>query len=99
MKTSSEESRTRAQPEARKHWLYRSENLPRLWGIMIAILLLSLLPEFFLHHHPHFGESEFTLDSSFGFYAWFGFLACAGMVALAKVLGIFLKRKDTYYDE
>jgi hypothetical protein len=99
MKTSSEESRTGSQPEARKHWLYRSENLPRLWGIMFAILLLSLLPEFFLHHHPHFGESEFTLDSSFGFYAWFGFLACAGMVALAKVLGIFLKRKDTYYDE
>ncbi|MGD8266108.1 MAG: hypothetical protein PVF23_10405 [Chromatiales bacterium] len=99
MKASSKESRTASQPEARKHWLYRSENLPRLWGIMILILVLSLLPEFFLHHHPHFDRSDFTLDSSFGFHAWFGFLACAGMVALAKILGIFLKRKDTYYDE
>ena len=61
--------------------------------------MLALLPEFFLHHHPHFEESGFTLDGGFGFYAWYGFLTCAGMVALAKILGIFLKRKDTYYDE
>jgi hypothetical protein len=99
MNVSSRESRAKSQPESRKHWLYRSENVPRLWIIMIVILLLSLLPEFFLHHHPHFAESGFTLDSSFAFHAWFGFLACAGMVALAKILGIFLKRKDTYYDE
>ena len=83
----------------KKHWLYRSENLPRLWTIQIAILLLALLPELFVHHHPHFAAEGFTLDAAFGFYAWYGFLACAGMVALAKTLGIFLKRKDTYYDD
>ena len=94
-----EETQAVSQPEGRKHWLYRSENLPKLWLIQILILVLALLPEFFLHHHPHFEESGFTLDGSFGFYAWYGFLTCAGMVALAKILGIFLKRKDTYYDE
>ncbi len=99
MKESSREPRTASQPEARKHWLYRSENLPKLWIIQIVILLLAVLPEFFLHHHAHFEESGFVLDGTFGFYAWYGFLACAGMVALAKILGIFLKRKDTYYDE
>lgn len=86
-------------PEARKHWLYRRENLPKLWAVQVLILLLALLPEFFLHHHPHFESAGFTLDATFGFYAWYGFLACAGMVAVAKVLGIFLKRKDTYYDD
>ena len=84
--------------EQSKHWLYRSENLPKLWAIQIAVLVLALIPEFFIHHHPHFEDSGVTIDASFGFYAWYGFLACAGMVALAKILGIFLKRKDDYYD-
>ena len=83
----------------RKHWLYRKENLPKLWLIQIVILLLALLPEFFIHRHLAFEEQRFALDGSFGFYAWYGFITCAGMVALAKILGIFLKRKDTYYDE
>jgi len=83
----------------RKHWLYRKENLPKLWVIQIVILMLALLPEFFIHRHHYFEEQGFTLDASFGFYAWYGFITCAGMVALAKILGIFLKRKDNYYDE
>jgi hypothetical protein len=83
----------------RKHWLYREENLPKLWLILGVILVLALLPEFFLQHHPHVADSGFALDTRFGFFAWYGFLACAGMVAVAKILGIFLKRKDTYYDE
>ena len=99
MNTSSEDTRTQADPAERKHWLYRSENLPKLWIIQIGILLLAVVPEFFIHHHLYFEERGFSLDGSFGFYAWYGFLSCAGMVALAKVLGIFLKRKDTYYDE
>jgi hypothetical protein len=86
-------------PGRETHWLYRPENLPRLWLAMILILLLALLPELFVHHHPHFAEHGFTWDAAFGFYAWYGFLSCAGMVALAKILGIFLKRRDSYYDE
>ena len=94
MKNSSENTQTE-----RKHWFYRKENLSRLWVIQIAILLLALLPEFFIHHHSYFDKQEFILEGSFGFFAWYGFITCAGMVALAKILGIFLKRKDTYYDE
>ncbi|WP_200381948.1 hypothetical protein [Thiococcus pfennigii] len=81
------------------HWLYRRENLPNLWLIQIAILVLALLPEFFVHHHAHFPGQGMTLDASWGFYAWYGFTTCAGMVALAKVMGIFLKRPDHYYDD
>lgn len=99
MNTPPDNPQTQAGEEKRKHWLYRSENLPKLWLIQIVILVLALLPEFFIHHHPHFEQAGFTLDGSFGFFAWYGFLTCAGMVAAAKILGIFLKRKDTYYDE
>ena len=99
MNTPPKDRNTQTGQDERKHWLYRSENLPKLWLIQIVILVLALLPEFFVHHHPHVEQSGFTLDTSFGFFAWYGFITCAGMVALAKILGIFLKRKDTYYDE
>ena len=82
-----------------KHWLYRSSSLPKLWVILFAVLMLSLIPELFIHHHPHFSDHGTEIDVSFGFQAWYGFLTCGAMVVGAKILGIFLKRKDTYYDE
>jgi hypothetical protein len=81
------------------HWLYRPENWPKLWAIQIAILVLAVLPELFIHAYAHFDPERFSLDMSPGFFAWYGFIACAGMVALAKVLGIFLKRDEAYYDD
>ena len=32
-------------------------------------------------------------------FALFGFLACVGMVLFAKLLGVFLKRRDDYYED
>jgi len=77
-----------------KHWLVRPENVRRLWIIFIVVLVLTVLPDFFVHQHAHFG-----IEASFGFYAWYGFLTCVAMVVGAKVLGIFLKRPDTYYEQ
>ena len=99
MKTSRPPTSVDEPDQSSRHWLYRSENLPRLWLVQVILLLLVLVPEFFIHHHPHFVEQGFTLDAGFWFYAWYGFLSCAGMVAFAKVLGTYLKRKDSYYDE
>ena len=75
------------------HWLVRPRTIRLLWIVFIAVLALTLFPDFFIHPHAYFG-----IDGSFGFFAWYGFVTCAAMVAVAKVLGIFLKRKDTYYD-
>lgn len=85
--------------EKDKHWLYRKENLPKLWIAMIVLLVVSLIPEFFVHHHPHFEDQGIHVDASWGFFAWYGFITCAAMVVGAKLLGFVLKRKDTYYDE
>lgn len=82
-----------------KHWLYREENRRKLWMFQFGILILALLPELFMHHHAHFEKQGIHIDASFGFYAWYGFLTCAAMVVGAKLLGVFLKRKDDYYDE
>lgn len=85
--------------EKQKHWLYREENLRKLWYIQIAILVLAIIPEFFIHHHAYFEDQGIKVDSRAGFYAWYGFTTCAIMVIAAKILAVVLKRRDDYYDE
>ena len=80
-------------PPDHDHWLVRPESIRRLWIVFIAILILTLIPDLFLHRHEEFG-----IDGTFGFYAWFGFLSCVIMVVAAKLLGFVLKREDVYYD-
>jgi hypothetical protein len=76
------------------HWLTRPETIRKLWILFIAILAATVAGDVFVTHHPHFG-----LDGTFGFGAWYGFLSCVVLVAFAKLLGVFLKRPDTYYDD
>lgn len=85
--------------ENTKHWVYREENRRKLWIAQYVVLALALVPEFFVHHHPHFEEQGIHIDASWGFYGWYGFITCAAMVVVAKLLGFLLKRKDTYYDD
>jgi hypothetical protein len=75
------------------HWLARPATIRLLWRVFIAVLALTVVAEFLVAHHPHFG-----IESVPAFGAWYGFLACAGMILFAKGLAIFLKRPDTYYE-
>ena len=75
-----------------QHWLTRPATIRVLWLVFAAVLGLSVIAGLFVHPHAHFG-----IEGSFGFYAWYGFLTCVAMVVLAKLLGIFLKRPDDYY--
>lgn len=77
----------------RRHWITQPRAIRALWIIFIAVLALTVAPDFFLHRHAEFG-----IDATFGFFAWFGFIACVALIVVAKVLGVILKRKDTYYD-
>lgn len=79
--------------EENKRWLLRKENIRTLWMIFIAILLTTLVAGFFVHQHESFG-----FEDSFGFFAWYGFITCVGMVIFAKLLGLVLKRPESYYD-
>ena len=78
--------------EQDKHWLLRRANIRKLWLAFFAILLLTLVADLFVHQHQHFG-----IEDSFGFYAWYGFITCVAMVVFAKLLGMFLKRPENYY--
>lgn len=88
-----EEPQVPSESPNRDHWLVRPSTVRLLWIVFIAILAATVVPDFVIDQYEHFG-----IDSSFGFYAWYGFLSCVAMVVFAKLLGIFLKRKDTYYD-
>ena len=78
----------------KKHWLVRPETVRLLWRIGLAVLALLVISDVFIHGHP-----ISRVDGTFGFYAWFGLLTCVGMILFAKVLGVILKRGDTYYDD
>ena len=79
--------------EESKRWLLRKENIRTLWVIFIVMLLVTLVAGLFVHQHDSFG-----IEDSFGFFAWYGFITCVGMVVFAKILGLFLKRPEDYYE-
>jgi len=76
-----------------QHPLERPETIRKLWRAGLALLALTLAAEFLYEGHPHFG-----VDGLFGFNAAYGFLACVAMGLFAKLLGVFLKRDEDYYD-
>lgn len=77
-----------------RHWLYRPENIRKLWRWGFGILAASVLAQLVFAVHGHFG-----MDDWFGFNAVYGFLTCTGMVLFAKLLGVLVKRDDTYYQD
>ena len=77
-----------------RHWLTQPETIRKLWRLFVVVLALTVLAE--LAVQP---EAHFAVDRLFGFSALFGFVACAALIVTAKVIGIVLKRPDTYYDE
>ena len=76
-----------------QHWLTRRETIRWLWIVFAGVLTLTVIAELFVAHEAHF-----DVQRVFGFNAWFGLLACAGLITFAKLLGVLLKRRDTYYE-
>lgn len=84
----------RKAPDEPEHWLVKPETIRKLWIGSSVVLALIVAGDLFVEHYNYFG-----IDATFGFYAWYGFVTCVGMVVGAKLLGIFLKRKDVYYEQ
>ena len=77
---------------SRNHWLDEPRNVKRLWRAFLALLVLTVLAELVVTLHPHF-----EIEALPAFHAAYGFIACAAMIVAAKILGVLLKRPDTYY--
>lgn len=83
----------------RAPWRSMLDESPRavraFWVGSVIVLLLLAFADVFVHHHAHFG-----VDGTPGFYSLYGLGACIVMVIVSKfVVGLVLKRRDTYYDD
>jgi heme exporter protein D len=83
-----------AMPGEPEHWLVRPATVRTLWIGFVALLVLAVVADLFVSHYRHFG-----VGGTFGFYVWFGFGSSVALFVIAKVLGIFLRRRDAYYSE
>jgi len=72
----------------------RPEVIRKLWILLYVVCGLTVVCEFFIQRHPHFG-----FDGFFGFYAVLGFVACAVLILLSKLVALFLKAREDYYDD
>ncbi len=84
-------------PEAdleQDHWLARPTTIRKIWILSLLVLAGLVLLDLVVKKKPHF-----DIEGVFGFGAWYGFLACVVLVFGSKALGLFLKRRDTYYDD
>lgn len=82
-----------AESQSKLHWLVRPSSIRRLWigagvllGLSVAVQLLVPV------------KGKFDVDGWLAFPAVYGFLSCVAMVVGAKLLGMWLKRRDDYYD-
>jgi len=65
-----------------------------IYIICICLLILIVSSDFFIHRH-----SNFRIDGYFAFPAFFGFICCIFLIIISKIIGLFLKRPDNYYDK
>jgi hypothetical protein len=77
---------------SKNHWLDDPRNVKILWRGFLVLLAVVVAAELLITLHPHF-----AIEAVPAFHAVYGFLACAVMIVVAKLLGLLLKRPDTYY--
>lgn len=77
-----------------KHWPLGPRTIRRLTWLAVALLAVVALLDFAIEPYAAFG-----FDGTVFFYSWYGFAVCVAMVVVARLAGIFLKRKDSYYDD
>jgi hypothetical protein len=63
-------------------------------ALALVAIAITLIVDFVHGHSAHFGFDGFT-----GFYAVFGLASGLVIIGVAKGLGLFLTRPDTYYDD
>ena len=66
----------------------------RMIKIFLLLLGITLAASAVLDAH----KNPFDYANIYAFYALYGFLVCVLMIVIAILIGIFIKRDDSYYD-
>jgi hypothetical protein len=81
-------------PGTNRHWLVLPETIRGLWVVAFLVLAGTVALEFVVDYHLKFGKDAYP-----AFGALLGLVSCALLVGAAKVLAIFLKRREDYYHD
>ena len=68
------------------------ENRKKVRRYFFIALGVLLIIDPFIHKH-----AEFPWEEAPVFYAVYGFAACVSLIFIAKLLRLFIKRKEDYY--
>ena len=71
----------------------KPKNVKRLLNFFYASLILLLIIDFFIYKH-----AEFPWEGVPDFFAAYGFISCVLLIFIARLLRIFIKRNERYYD-
>ena len=71
----------------------RPENVKRFLVFFYISLVVLLIVDFFIDKH-----ADFPWEGATNFFAVYGFGSCVLLIFIAKLLRIFLKRDEDYYD-
>lgn len=69
------------------------KNVKILLRIFYASLVVLLIADFFIHKH-----AEFPWEDAPNFFAAYGFVSCVLLIFIAKILRLFIKKDEKYYD-
>ena len=58
-----------------------------------AFLIILLIGDLFIHKH-----ADFPWEGAPEFFAAYGFVSCVALIFIAKVLRLFIKKEEDYYD-
>ena len=71
----------------------KPKNVKRFLSLFYASLAVLLVIDFFISKHE-----IFLWEGAPDFFAAYGFFSCVLLIFIAKVLRIFIKRDENYYD-
>ena len=71
----------------------KPENVKKLLIFFYISLAVLLIIDLFIHKH-----AEFPWEGAAEFFAAYGFVSCVLLIFIAKVLRIFIRKDEDYYD-
>ena len=69
------------------------KNVKRLLTIFYISLVVLLVVDFFIHKH-----ADFPWEEAPNFFAVYGYVSCVLLIFIAKLMRIFIKRDEKYYE-
>lgn len=70
------------------------KTVQRFLGVFYLSLVALLAYDFFVHKHDHV-----AMGNAPEFYAVYGFISCVALIFIAKVLRLFIRRNEDYYEK